>query len=125
MVADSTSEVQIDGMSDILPENNVGDNIVAYRPIVDSVQEFSVQTNVLPAEYGRFSGGTISVVTRSGGEKYHGTGFIFARNGVMDALSYFSAPNSPKAEILTNIRPEERSVDRCHSSREKAKHSSS
>lgn len=95
---DSTSEVQIDGMSDILPENNVGDNIVAYRPIVDSVQEFSVQTNVLPAEYGRFSGGTISVVTRSGGEKYHGTGFIFARNGVMDALSYFSAPNSPKAD---------------------------
>ena len=95
---DSTSEVQIDGMSNILPENNVGDNILAYRPIVDSVQEFSVQTNVLPAEYGRFSGGTISLVTRSGGEKYHGTGFLFARNGVLDALSYFSKPDSPKAD---------------------------
>lgn len=95
---DSTSEVQIDGMSNILPENNVGDNIVAYQPIVDSVQEFNVQTNVLPAEYGRFSGGTISLVTRSGAEKYHGTGFLFARNGVLDALSYFSAPKSPTAD---------------------------
>jgi Carboxypeptidase regulatory-like domain/TonB dependent receptor len=95
---DSTSEVQIDGMSDILPENNVGDNILAYNPIVDSVQEFSVQTNVLPAEYGRFSGGTMSVVTKSGGERFHGTGFLFARNGVLDALSYFSPPNAPKAD---------------------------
>ena len=95
---DSTSEVQIDGMSDILPENNVGDNVVAYRPIVDSVQEFSVQTNVLSAEYGRFSGGTISLVTKSGGNRYHGTGFLFAENGVLNALSYFSAPNSPKAD---------------------------
>jgi hypothetical protein len=95
---DSTSEVQIDGMTNILPENNVGDNIVAYRPIVDSVQEFSVQTNVLSAEYGRFSGGTISLVTKSGGERFHGTGFLFAENGVMNALSYFSAPNSPKPD---------------------------
>jgi hypothetical protein len=95
---DSTSEVQIDGMSNILPENNVGDNILAYRPIVDSVQEFSVQTNVLPAEYGRFSGGTISLVTKSGGEKFHGTGFLFAQNGVLNALSYFSKPTDDKAD---------------------------
>ncbi|HTR66293.1 MAG TPA: carboxypeptidase-like regulatory domain-containing protein [Terriglobales bacterium] len=95
---DSTSEVQIDGMSDILPENNVGDNVLAYRPIVDSVQEFNVQTNVLPAEFGRFSGGTISLVTKSGTNNFHGTGFLFAENGVLNALSYFSAPNSPKAD---------------------------
>jgi hypothetical protein len=96
---DSTSEEQIDGMTNILPENNVGDNNTAYNPIVDSVQEFSVQTNVLSAEYGRFAGGTISLITKSGGEKFHGTGFLFARNGVLDALSYFAKPTDSKADL--------------------------
>ncbi len=64
----ANNEQLIDGMTNILPENNVGNNESAYQPIVDSVQEFSVQTSVLPADYGRFSGGTISLVTKSGGE---------------------------------------------------------
>src|SRR5450432_1549889 len=51
----ANNELLIDGMTNILPENNVGNNETAYQPIVDSVQEFSVQTSVLPADYGRFS----------------------------------------------------------------------
>jgi hypothetical protein len=84
----ANNELQIDGMTDILPENNVGNNETAYQPIVDSVQEFSVQTSVLPAEYGRFSGGTISLVTKSGGDKFHGSLFEFARNAIFDAPGY-------------------------------------
>jgi hypothetical protein len=84
----ANNEMQIDGMTNILPENNVGNNETAYQPIVDSVQEFSVQTSVLPAEYGRFSGGTISLVTKAGGEKFHGSVFEFARNAIFDAPSY-------------------------------------
>jgi carboxypeptidase family protein/TonB-dependent receptor-like protein len=84
----ANNEQQIDGMTNILPENNVGNNETAYQPIVDSIQEFSVQTSVLPADYGRFSGGTISLVTKAGGEKFHGSAFEFARNAVLDAPSY-------------------------------------
>jgi hypothetical protein len=84
----ANNEQLIDGMTNILPENNVGNNESAYQPIVDSVQEFSVQTSVLPADYGRFSGGTVSLVTRSGGEHYHGSLFEFAQNGVFDAKSF-------------------------------------
>jgi Carboxypeptidase regulatory-like domain/TonB dependent receptor len=92
----SVSEEQIDGQTNILPENNVGDNYTAYNPIVDSVQEFSVQTNSLSAEYGRFGGGTISLVTKSGGKKFHGSGFLFARNGVLDAIGFGNPSNTPK-----------------------------
>lgn len=84
----ANNEMLIDGMTNILPENNVGNNETAYQPIVDSVQEFSVQTSVLPAEYGRFSGGAISLVTKSGGDHYHGTLFEFIRNGALDAEYY-------------------------------------
>jgi hypothetical protein len=92
----SVNEEQIDGMTNILPENNVGDNNTAYNPVVDSVQEFSVQTSVLSAEYGRFGGGTISLITKSGGNKFHGDGFLFARNGIFDSLGFLSPPGSQK-----------------------------
>ena len=68
----AVNEQQLDGVSNILPENNVGNNLSAYTPIVDSVQEFSVQTNALSAEYGRFGGGVINLVTKSGSNLWHG-----------------------------------------------------
>ena len=60
------SDVQIDGMTDIAPENNVGINNRIYDPQVDAVQEFSVIVNGLQAEYGRYAGGVINVVTKGG-----------------------------------------------------------
>ncbi len=86
----AVNEETLDGVSNILPENNVGNTTGAYTPIVDSVQEFSVQTNALSAEYGRFGGGVINLVTKSGTNTYHGSGFFFARNGVLDANDFFA-----------------------------------
>lgn len=77
----AVNEEQLDGVSNILPENNVGNTTAAYTPIVDSVQEFSVQTNSLAAEYGRFGGGVINLVTKSGTNQVHGGLFEFARDG--------------------------------------------
>ena len=91
----ATNEQQLDGQTNILPENNVGNTSSAYQPIVDSVQEFNVQTSVLPAEYGRFSGGVISLITRSGTNTLHGTGFFFARNSVFDARNYYNTGAIP------------------------------
>ena len=86
----ANNEQQLDGQTNILPENNVGNSSSAYQPIVDSVQEFNVQTSVLPAEYGRFSGGVISLITKSGTNQLHGSGFIFARNQIFDAKNYYN-----------------------------------
>ena len=95
----ANNELMIDGISNILPENNVGNNETAYQPIVDSVQEFRVQTSVLPAEYGRFSGGTISLVTKSGGDTYHGGVFEFVRNAALDAPTYSFGGPQPKPNL--------------------------
>ena len=92
----ASNEEQIDGMTNILPENNVGNNSTALTPIVDSVQEFNVQTSVLPAEYGRFSGGVISLVTKSGANQFHGTLFDFTQTDAFYARNYFqTGPNPP------------------------------
>jgi hypothetical protein len=86
----AVNEEQLDGVSNIIPENNVGNTTAAYTPIVDSVQEFSVQTNSLAAEYGRFGGGVINLVTKSGTNQFHGGGFEFARNAVLNANDFFA-----------------------------------
>ena len=86
----AVNEEQIDGVTNILPENNVGNTSAAYTPIVDSVNEFSVQTNSLSAEYGRFGGGVINVVTKSGTNEWHGGAFTFARNGILNANDFFA-----------------------------------
>jgi hypothetical protein len=89
----AVSEIQLDGASIIAPENNVGINVRTYTPPIDDVQEFSVQTNALAAEYGRFGGGVINLVTKSGTNQFHGTGFGFFRNSVLNANDFFANAN--------------------------------
>jgi len=87
------NEQLIDGMTNITPENNIGNNISTYQPVEDSVQEMNVQTNVLPAENGRFSGGTESLVTKSGGNAWHGTYFEFIQNSGVNADGFAGIGN--------------------------------
>ena len=54
------------------------------------MQEFSVQTNALSAEYGRFGGGVINLVTKSGTNEWHGGLFDFARNGILNSNDFFA-----------------------------------
>jgi hypothetical protein len=93
------NEQVIDGMTNITPENNIGNNISTYQPVEDSVQEINVQTNVLAAEYGRFSGGTESLVTKSGGNRWHGTYFEFIQNAALNASGFpgIGGKTSPNA----------------------------
>ncbi len=86
----ATSEVTIDGISNVNAENNVSILDLNYTPSVDAVQEFSVQTNSVSAEFGRLGGGVINLVTKSGTNQYHWTGFGFTRNSLLDANNFFS-----------------------------------
>jgi hypothetical protein len=87
----ATSEVTIDGMSNVNAENNVSILDLNYTPSVDAVQEFSVQTNAVSAEFGRLGGGVINLVTKSGTNTYRGTGFGFFRNSTLDSTNYFAS----------------------------------
>ena len=67
-------------------------NGAAIIPNLDSIQEFRIITNNFDAEYGNYSGGQVNVVTKSGTNGFHGSGFEFLRNTSLDAKNYFSAP---------------------------------
>jgi len=63
-------------------------------PNLDSIQEFRVITNSFDAEYGRFSGSLINVVTKSGTNRLHGSTFEFLRNDVFDSHSFLEPTKS-------------------------------
>ena len=58
-------------------------------PNPDAIQEFKVQTGLYDATYGRNSGANVNVVTRSGGNKFHGGIFEYFRNGALNANEFF------------------------------------
>lgn len=92
------NEQLIDGMTNILPENNVGNNLSAYNPVVDSVQEVNVQSSVLQAEYGRFSGGIVSLTTKGGTNSFHGGVFEFLETNGLAALPFGASKGSTKPD---------------------------
>jgi hypothetical protein len=65
-------------------------NVNLPFPFPDALQEFSVQTSGLAAQYGFHPGAVVNVVTRAGTNAYHGTVFEFLRNNFFDATNYFS-----------------------------------
>ncbi len=73
--------------SDAEEDVNSGTAII---PNLDAIAEFRIVTSNFDAEYGEFSGGQISVITKSGGNGIHGDAFEFLRNTDLDARNYFS-----------------------------------
>jgi hypothetical protein len=65
-------------------------NGAAIIPNLDSISEFRIITNNFDAEYGNYSGGQVNVVTKSGTNQFHGSGFEFFRNTALDATEYFT-----------------------------------
>jgi hypothetical protein len=68
-------------------------------PNLDSVAEFRLITNSFDAEYGRFSGGVMNAITKSGANAIHGDVFEFFRNDKLDARGFF---DPAKAELRRN-----------------------
>jgi hypothetical protein len=76
----------VDGIS----VNGSGANAQMFAPTQDSVAEFRVDANSPSPQYGRFAGGAISFITRSGGNKFYGTAYEYLRNTIFDANSFFN-----------------------------------
>ena len=56
---------------------------------LENVQEFRVDSSNFPAEYGTGTGGQISVVTKSGGNQFHGSAFEYLRRSGLDSRNFF------------------------------------
>ena len=71
---------------------------------VDALQEFRVETSTYAPEFGRAPGAQVSIVTRSGTNRFHGTAFDYLRNDIFDANDWFASHAGLK-------KPEERQND--------------
>jgi len=69
---------------------------------LENVQEFRVDSNNFPAEFGTGTGGQVSVVTKSGGNQYHGSVFEYLRNSSLDAANFFDNIIGQKAPLRLN-----------------------
>jgi hypothetical protein len=69
----------------------------AIAPIIDAIQEFKVVSHTDDAEYGSVLGGVVNVVTKSGTNELHGSGWEYVRNTVFDARNYFLDPTRSNA----------------------------
>lgn len=61
----------------------------ALIPTIDTTEEFKVQTNTSPAEFGRTSGAILNILTKSGTNQFHGSLYEFFRNEKLDAANFF------------------------------------
>src|SRR5690242_4584519 len=69
---------------------------------LENVQEFRVDSNNFPAEFGTGTGGQVSVVTKSGGNAFHGSAFEYLRNDALDAANFFDNIIGQKAPLRLN-----------------------
>ena len=88
----NSNNITIDGVSNIDTGDN-GGNMATTN--IDSVAEFKILTNAYQAEYGRAVGGQLQVVTKSGTQDYHGSGYWYGRRSGWDANTYLNNRNSP------------------------------
>jgi hypothetical protein len=67
---------------------------------IDAIQEFNLQSQ-FGAEYGRNSGSTVNILTKSGTNQLHGSAFYFVRSSALDARNYFNT-ESRKTSFQNN-----------------------
>lgn len=87
-----TNEYLFDGISVLQPEPGQ----VAFFPNVDAIQEFKIESNSPPAEFGRFNGGVVNLTTKSGTNALRLTGFEFLRHEALNARNFFASTNPVK-----------------------------
>ena len=93
-----TNEYLFDGISVLQPEPGQ----VAFPPVIDAIQEFKIESNSPPAEFGRFNGGVVNLTTKAGSNSFHGDGFEFLRNEALNARNFFASTNPVKPEYRRN-----------------------
>ena len=93
------SSIFIDGSPTMIMQKNTA----ALVPTADTIQEFQVQTSGVSPEFGRFGGGIVSMTTKSGTNKFHGTAYEYIRNRDVNANTFFNKRSGvPRGEWTQN-----------------------
>jgi hypothetical protein len=84
---ENQKNLAIDGITDLDTGSN---STVHFQPNMDAIAEIRVLTSNYQAEFGRNGGGVITVITKSGGRDFHGTGYWNYRHESLNANSFFN-----------------------------------
>ena len=91
---------QVDGISVSDVQGSASGSGGIPIPNPDSLQEFKVQTGLYDAAYGRYGGANVSLITKTGGNAFHGALFEFFRNEALDANDYFLNQTGQRRPVL-------------------------
>jgi hypothetical protein len=70
--------------------NDVGSNrTILVFPSVDAIDEFKIERNSYGAQFGGAAGGQISIITKKGGNSFHGDVYYFGRNDALNTFNTF------------------------------------
>jgi len=87
----ATAEFRMDGGLMTNPEGGEGGTTnLQYKPVVEAIQEFKLQNNSFSAEYGSNGGTIVSLISKSGTNQFHGSGYWFFRRPELDANDFYS-----------------------------------
>jgi len=96
----ASADILMDGASITNFEPNGGITAVTYTPSAEAVEEFKVEQTNFSAEYGFTGSSVVNMITRSGGNSFHGGVYDFIRNSMTDANNWFAnAGNQPIAPL--------------------------
>ncbi len=76
---------------------------MSIAPSLDAIAEFRALTSNYSADYGLSSGGTMTMVLKSGTTQLHGAAWEFVRNDALDARNFFNPPPQKVAELRQNV----------------------
>src|SRR5262249_26317187 len=94
------SEFMVDGIS-VVSGSTGG---VQTLPPADAIREFKVLTSSYSAEYGRTSGGIVTMVINSGTDTYHGAAYEYFRNEDLNANNFFNnVLGKPRSQDRYNL----------------------
>ncbi len=103
--ANEQNVIKYDGIEgsaiiDASPGNVNGENQTPFKlqASLENVQEFRVESSSYPAEFGTGTGGQVSVITKSGGNRFHGSVFEYLRSDKLDAPNYFDSHPRPRRQ---------------------------
>ena len=79
----------LDGTSILASNTNSAQSFsVTNTPSVEAIAEFAVESSGFKAESGHASGGSVTFVSKSGTNQFHGSAYEFLRNQKMDARGF-------------------------------------
>jgi hypothetical protein len=82
----NANEWRVDGATN----NDIGSQrTILIYPSIDGIEEFKILRNSYGPEYGGAGGAQINIVTKGGGNQFHGSAYYFGRNDVLNAKNYF------------------------------------